>query len=210
MDTSGKFSCTFLMKQTFPPFLPNLPIKIKATAEIDAKEISFVAIGPGKTVASQPLANIDRVMVQPVSVGAQRIEILVTTLARLGVMAVLFFLWTIFSNASNPVDYLPYYVLVILIALFLILPLSLLLSGILSSKQDVLRFHFNSPLNEKLLRIEVEPAQESEVRQALLSAGLKFGERQGSREVWECDQCGAVVDADAAVCPNCGAKFDGI
>ena len=207
MDANRRFSCIFLMKATFPPLLPNNPIKIKVTAEIDPEKLSFISVGPGKTVAIQPLAKIGSVTVQPVSANAQRLEVFLISMARLGVIAVLLFIWTLCKNSSEPMD-ISYYVLVMLGAIILVLPLSLLLSGILASRHDILRFQFNSLKNNKLLSIEVEPRQESEVRQALVSAGLQFTASDDSQGEWECERCGATVDADTTVCPVCGDRLD--
>ncbi len=207
METSIQFPCIYLMKATFPPLVPNTPVKIKATAEIDAEKISFISIGPGKTMASQPLTKIGSVTARSVSANAQRLEIFLTSLARAAVFAVLIFIWTVCRNASEPMD-VTYYVLVVLGGVILIFPFSLLLSGILASRHDVLRFIFSSPHGDKLLSIEVDPRRGPEVRRALVSAGLQLTTSEESQVEWQCERCGAVVDADATVCPVCGDKLD--
>ncbi len=207
MSVVSKFPCTLLMKTTFPPLLPNTPIKIKSTAEIDAEMLSFVSFGPGKTVASHPLAKIGSVTVQSVSPNAQRLEIFLVSLARLGVIAVLLFILMLIRNAADPMD-LSYYVLIVLSGAILVLPFSLLLSGILASHHDVIRFHFNSIQNNKLASIEVEPREESEVRRALVSAGLQVEGGEDSQVEWQCERCGATVDADATICPVCGDRLE--
>ncbi len=207
MEASRHFSCTFLMKAPISPVIPNSPAKIKSMAEIDAGKISFTSVGPGKTLASQPLADIGSVTFQPVSVSAQRLEIFWTSLARMGVFAFLIFIWTLCRNAADPMD-LSYYILIILGSVILTLPFSLLLSGILAKRHEVLRLQFNSSKNKKLLSIEVEPTQETEVRRALASAGLHVAGGGDGEVEWQCERCGAIVDAEATICPVCGDRLD--
>ncbi len=207
MDAAQKFSCTLLMKQSFPPLLPNNPIKIKVTGSIGDEKLSFISVGPGKLVASQPLAEIGSVAAQRVSANAQRLEIFKTTLARLVIIVILVTIWGVCREFSDPLP-LDFYLLIALGVLVFLLPFSLLLSGILASRRDVIRFHFHTPKNKKLLSIEVDPRQESGVRQALVSAGLEFAFAEDSQQEWQCERCGAAVDADATVCPVCGDKLN--
>ena len=87
-------------------------------------------------------------------------------------------------------------------------PLNFLLNGGLSVKKAVVRFLFSPVDMEEAFYLEVEQGQETELQEALGSAGLKFAGDEESQEIWTCDECGAVVEASTVKCPNCGADFE--
>lgn len=180
-------------------------------AEIDADKISFISPPSGgrdKVLGSEAFGNISHVTPQHLSVGSQRIEILQKSLGRIIAVAALLFLCQIQYHLSQPQELIYIVFIALTVATCVSGPLFFLFNGGLTIKDDVDRFYFTLLKQGKPFYIEIEPAHESEIHQALLSAGLGFERIEEDEEVWECDECGSIVDALAAKCPHCGADFE--
>jgi len=181
MDTK-RFSCTVMHPDLSPFNLldPFNVLRIKLIAELDTDKLSLITSrGKAKTLISVPFGNTSHVTIQHLSVSSQRLERFRQSLTRLIVLAVVMFIYILLSHSRQPRD-VGYYILVTLAGVGLISPLFLLSSGGFTLKNDVVRFHF-TPLKEgKPFYLEVEPANEPDIHQMLLSAGLKFKEYEGS------------------------------
>ncbi len=84
-------------------------------------------------------------------------------------------------------------------------PINFLFNGGLGRKQDVVRFHFFPTGDGRPFYLEVPPAGEQELHEALFAAGLRLEDGEADQETWTCGDCGATVDATATTCPQCGA-----
>ena len=193
----------------FPAFFldPFNPQRIKVIIEIDTEKLSFISLTPrgqSKFRGSVLIDSIRSIEIQNLSINAQRLEILKKSLLRYFFIAALISIY-MFLFKSAPLFMGIYNALIFAIVLF---PLFFLSDGGFSVKNEVVRFLFTPVDLKKPFYIEVEQGLEKEVQQALLTAGLNFHSDEENQEIWECDECGAIVDALAVKCPNCGADFD--
>jgi len=178
MDTK-RFSCALMCPALFPAYIRNPP-KIKVVAEVDSDKIAFVSSPPGgqaRTIAGELIGNVSKVIIQHLSVNSQRLEVLRKSLFRIPVVAAALFIYFMLQSRLAPSRDLVYYILIALVAAACVSgPLFFLLNGGLTIKNDAVRFHFTPLKKGKPFYLEVEPAQELEIRQAFLSAGLKLEE----------------------------------
>lgn len=181
MDTPKRFSCTVMHPGRFPAYFldPLNPPKIKVIAEIDTDKLSFISSpssGQAKTLASEPFGNISNVTIQHLSIGAQRLELLRKSLIRYVVVATLLFIYMFVFQSRD----FGYSILIALAGAIVSGPLFFLFNGGFSVKNDVIRFHFTPVKRGKAFYLEIEPTHKLELQQALLSAGLKLEENEGS------------------------------
>jgi hypothetical protein len=209
MNIQNKISCTVMHPKLFPAYFldPFNPQRINAIVEIDTDKLSFLSlpsIGKSRLPGNVPLDNVHHVAIQNLSVKAQRLEILRKSLIRYLVLSTVFSIY-LFLFKSAP---LFTGTIIALTAAIIILPLNFLFNGGFAVKNEVVRFLFTPIEPGKSFYLEVEQGYEPELQKALLTFGLKFAGDEENQESWECDECGAVVEASAVKCPNCGANFE--
>jgi hypothetical protein len=208
MDIQNKISCTVMHPKLFPAYFldPFNPQRIKVIVEIDTDKLSFLSLlssGKSRSRGNVLITSVRSVVIQNLSKNAQRLEILKRSLTRYLFIAVLISIY-LFLFQSAP---LFMGIFIALACAIVWVPLYFLFDGGFTVK-EVVRFLFTPVDLEKSFYLEVEQGQEKEVQQALLSAGLNFDGDDESQDIWECDECGAIVDALAVKCPNCGADFE--
>jgi len=209
MEIQNKIPCVVMHPNLFPAYFldPFNPIRTKAMVEICTDKLSFLSLpsnGKSRSMGSVPLNNVQNVTIQNLSTIAQRIEILKKSIVRYLFLSAIIALYT-FIFKSAPL------IMAIVIALAagtIMFPLNFLLNGGLATKKPVVRFLFTPVDMEKAFYLEVEQGREAELKEALHSAGLRFAGDEETREIWTCDECGAVVEASTVKCPNCGADFE--
>lgn len=209
MDIQNKISCTVMHPKLFPAYFldPFNPQRIKVIVEIDTDKLSFLSlrsIGKSRLLGIVPFDNVHNVAIQNLSVKAQRLEILKKSLFRY------FFLSAVLSIYLFLFQSVPLFTSTIMILTVspIMFPLNFLFNGGFAVKNEVARFLFTPIKLEKSFYLEVEQGYETELQKALLTAGLKFAEDEEYQEIWECDECGAVVETSTVKCPHCGANFD--
>ena len=204
MDTPRRFACILMHPGLFPGLLLDFanPPRTKVTAEIDSEKLSFLP--QNKTVS---LASIGSVAIQHLSARSQLLEILRKTMIRILMLTAFLSICQVASSLGQSLG--PIFSILIALAVATILsgPLFFLRNGGLEIKDAVVRFQFIPLGHAKPFYLEVEPAQEDDVSRTLGHAGLEL-ENEGDEEVWECEDCGAVVSAEATACPTCGSKLD--
>jgi hypothetical protein len=174
MDTSRTFPCTVVHPRLLPAPLtdPGNPLRVPLLVEVDRKELiirASAASAKGKIIGTEPVAKIDRIIVERLSGGAQRLEILRRSLLRLGVIGGLVLVFALFIRTYA----LGLGLLMALIVAVFIGALNFLLNGGFTPKHDVVRFQFTLAERHQAFYLEVPPPQESGLRQALLAVGLK-------------------------------------
>ena len=183
MDTPRTFLCTVMHPRLFPAPItdPFNPLRVKMLVEVGAEDLIIRASAPiakGKVMWTEPLTGIGRVAVERMAGSAQRLEILRRSLLRMALVGGITLAYTLLFR-SYP---LGYDVLMALAVAGFVGLLNFLLNGGLGRKQDVVRFHFIPAEGGRLFYLEVLPAEELDLRQALLSAGLKPAESQASQQ----------------------------
>lgn len=209
MDIQNKISCVVMHPKLFPAYFldPFNPQRMKAIVEVDTDKLSFLSLPSNRKsrlLGNVSLNNIQNVTVQNLSTKAQRFEILKKSLVRYLFLSVVIALYT-FLFQSVPL--FASFMITLTIAPIMF-PFIFLLNGGFAIKKEVARFLFTPVDMEKTFYIEVESRHETELQESLHCAGLRFVEDEKSQEIWTCDECGAVVEASAVKCPNCGANFE--
>jgi hypothetical protein len=183
MEPSRMFLCTVVHPRLFPGPItdPGNPLRVKMLVEMNAEDLiirASAASAKGKIMGTEPLAKLDRVTIERLSGSAQRIEILRRSLLRMALVAGIVLVFALFVRAYP----LGISALIALAVAAFIGPLNFLLNGGLGGKQDVVRFHFTLSEQSRTFYLEVPPAQESELHQALLAAGLNLEEPETNRD----------------------------
>jgi hypothetical protein len=171
------FLCTVVHPRLFPGPItdPGNPLRVKMLVEISAEDLiirASAASAKGKIMGTEPLGKIDRVTIERLGGSAQRIEILRRSLLRMALVGGIVLVFALFIRAY-PLGISA--LLALAVAAFIGL-LNFLLNGGLGGKQDVVRFHFTPSEHRHTFYLEVLPAQEPELHQALLAAGLNLEE----------------------------------
>jgi hypothetical protein len=177
MDTSRMYLCTVVHPRLFPGPItdPGNPLRVKMLVEIGAEDLiirASAARANGKIMGTEPLAKIEQVAIEHLAGSAQRIEIMRRSLLRMAIVGGIVLVFTLFIRAFP----LGISILVAMVVAAIIGPLNFLLNGGLGGKQDVVRFHFTPSENSRTFYLEVPAAQEPELHQALLAAGLNLEE----------------------------------
>jgi hypothetical protein len=176
--------------------------------EIDTDKLSFRYLSPSGRISDSfgkvSLSSIQNITIRNLSKKAQRFEILKKSLVRYFFLSVVFSLY-LFLFQSTPL--FPAF-MIALAAATIMFPLNFLLNGGFAIKKEAVRFLFTPVDMEKTFYLEVEQGHETELQEALHSVGLMFTNDEASQEIYTCDECGAVVEASAVKCPNCGADFE--
>jgi hypothetical protein len=188
MEIQNKISCTVMHPKMFPAYFldPFNPQRVKVMIEIDTDKLSFLSLpssGQSKSLGSVLIDTVRSVVIQKLSINAQRLEILKKSLLRYFFIAALFSIY-LFVFKSSP---LFTGIFIALVGASVIVPLYFLSQGGFTIKNEVVRFLFTPVGLEKSFYLEVEQGHEKEVQQALLSAGLNFDGNEESQDIWECD-----------------------
>lgn len=181
MDTHDTFLCTVMHPRLFPaPIIdPGNPLRVKVLVQVGADELIVRASAPsaeGKVLGSEPWTKIGGVTIERLTGSTRRLEIMRRSLLRMalvGGIALVFFLFF----RSFPLHYA---VLGALAIAAFVGPLNFLLNGGLGRKQDAVRFYFMPAEGGRRFYLEVLPAEEPELHQALLSAGLSVKDAEAS------------------------------
>ncbi len=203
MDTPRTFLCTVMHPGLFPGPIIDLgrPLRVKMLVEVGTEDLIIRASAPiakGKVMGTESLSKIGRVTIERVTGSAQRIEILRRSLWRMVLVGGIVLAYTLLFR-SYP---LRYDALMALAVAAFIGPLNFLLDGGLGRKPDVVRFHFMPTESGRPFYLEVLSAEQQELHEALLAAGLSPEDAEASQQTWTCGNCGAVVDAIAMTCPS--------
>ena len=206
MDTPRTFLCTVMHPRLFPGPItdPGHPLRVKMLVEVGAEGLiirASAASAKGKIMGTEPLAGIRRVTLERLAGSAQRIEILRRSLWRMALVGGVVLIFALFVRAYPP----GLSILMALAVAAFIGPLNFLLNGGLGRKQDAVRIHFFPTGAGRSFYLEVPPAGEQELQDALFAAGLRFKDGEVDQGTRMCGDCGAVVDATATTCPQCGA-----
>jgi hypothetical protein len=177
MDTPKMFLCTVVHPKLFPGPItdPGNPLRVKMLIEIGAEDLiirASAASANGKIMGTEPLAKIERVIIEHLASSAQRIEILRRSLLRMAIVGGIILAFMLFIRAYS----LGTSILIALVVAAIIGPLNFLLNGGLGGKQDMVRFCFEPSEHGHIFYLEVPPTQEPELHQALLAAGLNLEE----------------------------------
>ena len=175
MDTSRMLLCTVVHPKLFPGPItdPGNPLRVKMLVEVGAEDLIIRASATsanGKIMGTEPLAKIEQVTIEHLAGSEQRIEIMRRSLLRMAIVGGIILVFELFIRAFP----LGISVLIALVVASIIGPLNFLLNGGLGGKQDVVRFHFIPSDHGRTFYLEVPSAQESELHQALLAAGLNL------------------------------------
>lgn len=173
MNTPKTFLCTVMHPRVFPAPItdPGNPLRVEMLVEVGSEDLIIRASAPrakGKEMGREPWDKVARVTIERLAGRGQRLEILRRSLVRMalvgGIVLAFMLLFRLYP--------LHYAVLGALAVAGVIGPLNFLLSGGLARKKDVVRFHFIPAGGGRPFYLEVLPAEEPELHQALLSAGF--------------------------------------
>ena len=201
------FPCTIIHTDLFPTplFDPFNPLKIKIITQVSPDKLTFLAYkDQAKILGSELTSRISNISVHLLSANNRRFETFQRTLIRIGLIAIIVFLWTLIKNRYGLGLSLG---MALLIACF-IAPLNFLLNGGFSIKGEIYRFIFFIEETGKSFSLDVLPENAPGFRTALRTTGMKFEDDIESDKEWFCEECGAIVNAADTKCPQCGASFD--
>lgn len=179
MDASKMFLCTVIHPRLFPGPItdPGNPLRVKMLVEVGSEDLIIRASAEsakGKIMGTEPLSNIEQVIVKQIDGRAQRIEILRHSLLRMtlvgGIILVIILLARPYSLSIS--------ILIALAAAAVTGTLSFLLNGGLGDKQNIVRFHFKLSDYHRGFSLEIPSEQGAGLHQALLAAGLTFVETE--------------------------------
>lgn len=176
MDEAKTLLCTVMYPELFPdPFLGiGKPPKVKMLVEVGPKELLIhksSRFAKGKITRVESFSGIDEVVIECLSGGAQRNEILHNSLLWMALIGGGTLVYQLFIRGYS----LGISALSALIVATSSGLLKFLLDGGFGRKQNVVRFHF-TPSGRRTFYLEVPLAHEPEIHQALLAAGLNLEE----------------------------------
>jgi len=166
--------CTVLHPRLFPasPLDPFNPPRVRAVAEIESGALLFKTPGPGAssaTMGSETLSSIRTVTINHLSADAQRLEIIRMSAMRYLLVAIVF---TAYSFVFHEHD-IVYSVFVGTVGALVSAPLFFVFHGGLSVDHEVVRFHFAPDNVSRKFYLEVHPALERGLREALSRCDLQ-------------------------------------
>jgi hypothetical protein len=175
------FLCTIVHPKLFPGPVtdPGNPLRVKMLVEIGAEDIKIRASAPsakGKIMGCEPFSKIERVIIKRLSARTQRIEIMRRSLLRMTIVGGIVLVFMLFIRPYT----LGISILAALIVAAFVGLLNFILNTGLGSKQDVVRYYFTPSEQGHNFYLEVPQDQESELCQALLTAGLIIEETDAS------------------------------
>jgi hypothetical protein len=172
MDTTPSFPCTLMYPALFPAF-PLNPPKLKVMVTINPDNLTFVSVGPGKTVASEPYGNIQNAVIDHVSPETQMLEIFRKSLVRIIIVAAVFFFYMVYTHLRDP--YSPvYYLLIALVGAGVSGALFFTLNGGLTAWHSIIRVVFTPVEHRKKFYFEIKPEDEIAIQEALRTAGINL------------------------------------